>query len=314
MPEAGEDDRPRLGRIPCARRGGMGVHVADLLGRDAGVDEGLANRDGRPFARLVRVGQVRRVAARAVAAELRVDAGPAPDGVLALLEHEDARALRHHEAVAVAVERARRLLRLAADRGERPERAVPRDDHRRERRVGTSGEHRIGAILADQRERGADRIRARGAGGTGRRGGPAQAERAGSGRGGDVRERERDGERADPIGAALVVGLVRVGERLRATVGGADGRPDPPGREVEIATGVLERERRCGGRELSAAIHPARVAAREPAPRDRSPRSDRAPRARRPGTRSASRRSVPPRANPRTARRRCPSARALRDR
>ena len=199
------------------------------------------------------------------------------------------------------------------DGGERAERAVAGDDHGGERRVGTTGEHRIGAVLADQRERGADRVRARGACRAGRGRGAAQAEGARRRGRGDVGERERDRERADAVGAALVVRLVGVGERLRASVGRADRRADAAGRKVEIAAGVLEREpwpprRRAGRSDPCGAHHAARTRSR-----GRSPRSGRARRERLRGTRSGGRRCGRPRANPRTPGRRCPSGRAHRD-
>ena len=199
------------------------------------------------------------------------------------------------------------------DRGEGAERAVARDDHRRERRIGAAREHRVGAVLADQRERGADRIGARGAGGAWRRRGAAQAERARRRRRGDVRQRERDRERADAVGTALVERLVGVRERLRAAVCRADRGADAARREVEVATGVLEREQRSRRRELAAAIHPACVATREPVLGVEA--LDRAEHRRGDAgeldqLRAAAAR---PRGNPRTPRRRSPWGRSHRD-
>ena len=90
--------------------------------------------------------------------------------MLELLEHEQPSALSDHEAVALAIERARRGGGTARRRREGAERVVARDHERGQGGLGAAGEHRVGAAVADGEHRGADRVgpgRARGAGGEG---------------------------------------------------------------------------------------------------------------------------------------------------
>ena len=81
-------------------------------GLEAGVGEGLLHAGDRRGAVRVGRGDVARIAGGAVAGELAEDGGPALDGVVPALEHEEPGALAHHEPVAVAVERARRRGRV----------------------------------------------------------------------------------------------------------------------------------------------------------------------------------------------------------
>ena len=232
-------------------------------GPEARVRERRGHRHAGAGAGLVGIGQVRGVAARAVARQLGIDARAARERVLALLEHEHAGALADHEAVALGVERAARALGAVAQRRERAQVAVAREHDRRDRRVGAAREHRVGAARADQPERGADRVGTRGAGGAGRRRRAAQLQRARDRRAGGVRQRERDQEGADAIRAALEVRAVGLVERAHAAVRRADAGADALVRQAEIAARVREREL-CGRcRELRAAIHAARVAAAE---------------------------------------------------
>ena len=242
--QAGALDRARLGGVARRRRGGVRADVADVLGAEARVVERRAHGGAGAGAGLVGVGQVRGVAARAVAGQLGVDARAARERVLALLEHEHARALADHEAVALGVERAARALGAVAQRRERAEVAVAGQDDGRDGGVGTAGEHRVGAPGADQPERGADGVGAGGAGGAGRRRRAAQLQRAGDRGAGGVGQRERDHERADAVGAALEVRAVGLVERAHAAVrasrcwrrcaraAGRDRRPRPRARAV----------------------------------------------------------------------------------
>jgi hypothetical protein len=60
---------------------------------------------------------VERIARQAIAQDFGVDLRAALLGVLVLFQHDDARALAHHEAVAVLVIRARRLGRRVVELG-----------------------------------------------------------------------------------------------------------------------------------------------------------------------------------------------------
>src|SRR3546814_14847453 len=69
--------------------------------------------------------------------QLAVDPGAARDRLVVVLEHEDAGAVAHDEAVAVAVPGARGLLRLVVAGGQRLHRAEAAERGRsEERRVG----------------------------------------------------------------------------------------------------------------------------------------------------------------------------------
>ena len=76
---------------------------------------------------------------------------PRAFGVLELLEHEDAGALAHDEAVAVAVERPRRALSGSSLRVLRAPRmaANPDDADGADRRLAAAGEHDLGVAAAD---------------------------------------------------------------------------------------------------------------------------------------------------------------------
>ena len=139
---------------------------------------------------------------------------------------------------------------------------VARDDERRQRGVGTAGHHRLGAAVAQHREGEPDRVGAGGAGGGRGRRGPAQAERPRRGGAGVVGEGERDRQRADPVGAALEEGPVRLEQGLGAPVDAAERDADALGVEAEVAR-VLERHRPGDGGQAAAAVHAPRVALAE---------------------------------------------------
>ena len=255
---------------------------------------------------------MRGVAARAIAPELGVDAGTAPDRVLALLEQEDAGALGHHEAVAIAVERPGGLLGLAGDRGERTERAVARDDHGCEGCVGAAREHRVGTVITDQRQCGADRVGAGRACGAGCRRGTPQAERACRRGGCDVGQRERDRERADAVGTALVVRLVGV-----ASVW-APPWADPT--EAPTRPAGRSRSPPASSSASLAAAAPSwpqrsirRASRHENQSSGSNPSIGQSTAGATPGNSTTSRRCGRPRANPRTPRRPCPWGRSHQD-
>jgi len=138
------------------RRGGVRVHVVDLLGVDPGVGERGGDRTCTALPERIGVGDVERVRAEAVAGELDVDTGAAGTRVLCFLEHEHGGALAHHEAVAAGVEG-------PADAG------LAERVHAREGGVGEAGVRGLraaghdGVAVAggDRARRGADRMGAR---------------------------------------------------------------------------------------------------------------------------------------------------------
>ena len=96
--------------VPCA------LTCAMSRGGEAGVVERELHARGRAFAAGRRRGDVVRVGVAAVADDLAVDARAACDRAVPTLEHERGRAFAHDEAVAVGVERPRRVLGVVVAR------------------------------------------------------------------------------------------------------------------------------------------------------------------------------------------------------
>ncbi len=153
---------------------------------------------------LGRRGDVVGVAGHAVADDLGVDLRAALLGVLEFLEHDDAGALAHDEAVAVLVPRPRRLLRRvveAASTGARGGEAG--DAEPADRRLGAAGDHHVGIVPHDHPRRVADRVRAGGAGGDHRMVGPLEAVADRDMAAGEVDQRRRNEERAELAASGL---------------------------------------------------------------------------------------------------------------
>jgi hypothetical protein len=96
-----------LGLVDVAerRRGGVRVHVVDVVGRDArAFDRGLHARGDADAVRQ-RCRDVEGLTPRRIADDLGIDPGAARLGVVERLDDEHRRTFREHEAVAVAVER-----------------------------------------------------------------------------------------------------------------------------------------------------------------------------------------------------------------
>ena len=100
-------DRLQLDLVAERRRGAVGVDVVDVGGANAGALERRRHAAVGAVAVLGRRGDVVGVARQAVADDLGIDLGAARLGVLVFLEHDDAGALAHDEAVAVLVVGAR---------------------------------------------------------------------------------------------------------------------------------------------------------------------------------------------------------------
>ena len=115
---------------------------------------------------LGRRGDVVGVAGQAVADDLGIDLGAARLGVLQLFENDDAGALAHDEAVAVAVIGPRGFLgRVVAVGGKRPAGGEAGKRKPADRRFRAAGHHDVGIAEDDQPRRVADGMRAGRAGG-----------------------------------------------------------------------------------------------------------------------------------------------------
>ena len=103
---------------------------------------------------LGRGGDVIGVAGHAVADDLGIDLGAARLGVLELLEHDDAGALAHDEAVAVLVIGARGALGLVVEAGrERAAGGEAGDREAADRRFRAAGDHHVGIAERDEPRR-----------------------------------------------------------------------------------------------------------------------------------------------------------------
>ena len=124
----------------------------------------------------MRRGDVIGVARQAVADHLGIDFRAARLGMLIFLEHDDAGALAHDEAVAVLVIGPARLLRpVVVAHVERAGLGEAGDADRADRRFGAARQHDVGIVVADHPRRVADRMGAGRAGGDDRMVRPHQA-------------------------------------------------------------------------------------------------------------------------------------------
>ena len=193
----------------------------------------------------VRGGDVIGVARQAVADDLGIDLRAARLGVLIFLEHDDARALAHDEAVAVLVVGAAGLLGPVVEAHvERARLGEAGDAERIDRRFGTAGEHDVGVVVLDHPRRVADRMGAGRAGGHDRMVGPHQAVFDRNLAGGEVDQPAVDEVRADASRA-----LFRKHERSRFRCPAGRRCPSRSKRRrarvrsssISVEAGVLER-------------------------------------------------------------------------
>ena len=107
-----------------------------------------------------------RVVGRPVALDLGEDVRAARLGVLELLQHDDARALAHDEAIALLVPRARGLLgRVVEAGGESARRGETGQPKAADRRLRATSDHHVGIVQGDQPRGIADGVRPGRAGG-----------------------------------------------------------------------------------------------------------------------------------------------------
>ena len=154
-------DGAELDLVAHGRRGAVRVDVVDLAGVDAGALQGGPHAPERAVAILGRGSDVIGVAGEAVADDLTVDACAACLGVLERLEHDDAGAFTHDEAIAVLVVGTRGLGGLVVEMG--CERAAGREaghGDTADRALGAASDHDIGIIKRNQARCIADSMRA----------------------------------------------------------------------------------------------------------------------------------------------------------
>src|SRR5205823_7222071 len=101
---------------------GVGVDVIDIAGRDLSVIERQLHGARGAAAVFRRRGHVVGVSRKSVAGQLTIDLRAALLGVFELFDNGNARALANDETVTVAIERARRALRLVVTLAQRSHR------------------------------------------------------------------------------------------------------------------------------------------------------------------------------------------------
>ena len=106
------------------------------------------------------------VAGKTVADEFGIDAGAAPLRMIVLFEHHSARALAHHESVAIAVVRPRGAFGCLIESGrQRPARGKAGERDAVDRRFRAAGHHHVGIAERDQSSGVADGVSTGRAGG-----------------------------------------------------------------------------------------------------------------------------------------------------
>ncbi len=211
--------------IADRRRCGMGVQMLDIGRRDVGLCQSDIHRAPGAVAVLATGCHVERIGRRAVADQFGDRLRAARQGMIQFLEHHDAGAFAHDEAVAVAIERTRGALRIGDEvGGERASGGEAAEADAVDTGFGTPGDGDIRFAGANEACRIADRLHAGGAGCHGRAEAAfeAVADR-------DVASREIDqerghGERRQPADALGIGGADRVGNCRKAADAGGDDR------------------------------------------------------------------------------------------
>src|SRR5665213_2308966 len=215
--------RIQLDLVAQRRRGAVRVDVVDLVDGNFGALQRVAYRAKSAAAVLGRRRDVVGVARHAIADDLGVNLGAALLGVLQFLEHDDAGAFAHDEAVAFLILRSRGALRLVVEigrQGARRREACQADAA--DRRLGATRDHHVGVVPDDEPRRITDGVRAgraRGHHGVVR---PPEAVADRDVAGGEVDEVGRDEERRQAPRALLMQRQRALGDARKAADAGAD--------------------------------------------------------------------------------------------
>ena len=139
-----------LGRVVerCGRA--VRVHVPDVGCFDTCVLECELHAHGRAGTAGRRRSDVISVAVPPVAGDDPVDLGATRDRTFERFEDDEARAFRHHETVAVGVERTRCASGIVVAGAQRPHAGERGDRERRDTGLGSAGDDRVGGAVTDQ--------------------------------------------------------------------------------------------------------------------------------------------------------------------
>ena len=153
-------DGGRFAFVVLMRGRAVRVDVADLLGAHPRIGERIFHRQIGTLSVGRRIGEAVGVRRRRVPHHLAVDFCAARLRALVLLEHEHARALAQHEAVAVQIERTRCMRRIVVALRQRPKQAEAGEHQRIDQRIAAAREHGIGFAPLNLLIRHAQRLRA----------------------------------------------------------------------------------------------------------------------------------------------------------
>ena len=148
--------------------GAVRIHIVDLFGFNAGVLNRQAHHAERSIAVYRRAGDVIGIAAHAITDDFGQDVRTAPPGMLELFEHQNARALAHHESIALDIPGTRGFLGFIIALRKRAHGGESADAHGSDASLRAAADHHVGIVALDDLERIANGM---GAGGASRGGG-----------------------------------------------------------------------------------------------------------------------------------------------
>jgi hypothetical protein len=122
------------------------------MASDGSVRQCGRDRAGGYFARGQRGGDVVGIGRGSEAGNLGKDRGAPPLGVLHRLKYQHCRTFRHHESVAIRVERARRSPGVVVARGEDPDHGEGSHRERRKRGFSAAGKRNVHRAIANRVE------------------------------------------------------------------------------------------------------------------------------------------------------------------
>ena len=241
---AAENGLDGLGFTDVALRRGsaVGVDVGNVPGIQAGLAQRHFHAAGRAFAVGGWRGEMVRVGGVAVADDFAINLRAALFGVFQFLQHDDARAFAHDEAVAFLVEGARGAFGIVVARAHGFHRAKAADADGHDGRFRAAGEHDLRVAHFDGAPGFADGVVGGGAGGAGGKIRPAQILVHREHAGGHVADEHRDNERREPAGAAFEQNFELLGGGGQTADAGADDDADFVAVfMVEVEAGIEQR-------------------------------------------------------------------------
>ena len=216
-----------LGLVALRGRRGVGVDVLDVGGGELGFPQRAGHRPGLGLPGRVGLHHVVRVGGDPGPGQLAVDPGAAGLGVFQGLDHQHRRTLAEHEAVPVDVPGSGRALGLVVAAAHRLHLGEAGDGQRVDDAFRAADHDDVGPAEPDHVDTERDRLVAGGAGRHRRVHAGLRAEPEADVGGGRVGHQHRDGQRADPSGALLLLDVPVAEQRLQTADSGGDGHAEP---------------------------------------------------------------------------------------